>query len=268
MEKQEGKLMEAKSTADSLLKVSGEFTQRTGSEQEKMQRLYELQMELLPRLGVQWNMHQTVFLRRQSLSRLIYYHELYQRIVDVPGVICEFGVQWGAGLSTLISLRGMLEPFNHSRMIYGFDTFEGFPHVDEKDGGFSAKSDYATTDHYQEILEEILLLQESCSPLSHLKKFELVKGDASETAPQWMEKNPHAIVAMAIFDMDLYRPTRDVLLKIMPRLTKGSLLVFDEVNCRHFPGETEAVAEVIGLNNLKLRRFPHQPYCAWAVFGE
>jgi hypothetical protein len=96
----------------------------------------------------------------------------------------------------------------------------------------------------------------------------LIKGDASETIDGWLENNQHAIVAMVIFDMDVYKPTRDVLKKIIPRLTKGSLLVFDELNCPHFPGETRAVDEIIGLNNLSLRRFPHQPYCSWAVFGE
>jgi UDP-galactopyranose mutase len=84
----------------------------------------------------------------------------------------------------------------------------------------------------------------------------------------WLEKNPHAIVSMAIFDMDVYKPTKDVLEKIIPRLTKGSLLVFDELNCQHFPGETTAVQEVLGLNNLTLQRHPHQSYCAWAVYGE
>jgi Macrocin-O-methyltransferase (TylF) len=262
--------MEQKIVADPLVKLSGEFTMRSNAEQMSVERLYEIQMEMLPRLnqGPQWNLHQTVFLRRQSLSRLIYYYELYQKIIDVPGVICEFGVQWGATLSTLINLRGMFEPFNHSRTIYGFDTFEGFVQIDEKDGGFSAAGDYSTTANYYEVLEEILHLQESFSPIPHMKKFELVRGDASHTVPEWLERNPHAIVAMAILDMDVYRPTRDVLTKLIPRLTKGSLLVFDELNCRHFPGETEALAEVIGLNNLKLHRFPHQPFCAWAIYGE
>jgi hypothetical protein len=253
---------------ESLVKLSGEFTMQNSNERERIQRLSELQSVLLPRIGAQWNVHQSLFLRRQSLSRLLYFYELYQKIIEVPGVICEFGVQWGAGLSTLINLRGMLEPFNHSRTIYGFDTFEGFPSVDEKDGGLSAIGDYATLENYEKILEEVLLIQESFSPIPHLKKFDLVKGDASETVPVWLKNNPHAIIAMAILDMDLYKPTKDVLAHIMPRLTRGSVLVFDEVNCRHFPGETEALNEVIGLNNLKLRRFPHQPFCAWAVYGE
>ena len=260
--------MDQHTTIGSLIKLSGELTMQSNTERDNLQRLFEIQMDILPRFGPQWNLHQTVFLRRQSLSRLIYYYELYKKIINVPGVICEFGVQWGAALSTLINLRGMLEPFNHSRIVYGFDTFEGFSQVDEKVGGYSAKGDYSTTERYCELLEGIIELQESFSPLPHIRKFELIKGDASETFPKWLEKNPHAIVAMAILDMDVYKPTRDVLQAILPRLVKGSVLVFDELNCGHFPGETEAVAEVLGLNNLRLQRFPHQPFCAWAVYGE
>ena len=50
----------------------------------------------------------------------------------MPGCILEFGVQWGAGLPQLISLRGIYEPYNYSRHIYGFDTFEGFVNTSEK----------------------------------------------------------------------------------------------------------------------------------------
>jgi hypothetical protein len=67
--------------------------------------------------------------------------------------------------------------------------------------------------------------------------------------------------------MDIYRPTKAALEMILPRLTKGSMLVFDELNCEFFPGETQALAEVLGLGNLRLERFPHQPFCAFAEFG-
>jgi hypothetical protein len=122
--------------------------------------------------------------------------------------------------------------------------------------------------NYEVTLDEILSIHEMFCPISHIKKYELIKGDASQTFVTWLENNPHAIVSMAIFDMDVYKPTKDVLQKIIPRLTKGSLLVFDELNCQHFPGETTAVQEVLGLNNLKLHRHPHQSYCAWAIYGE
>ncbi len=251
-----------------LTKVAGEFTSQSSDEQVHNKQLLELSSLLLPTYGNQWNLHNLVTLKRQSLSRILYYNELYKKIVEIPGVICEFGVQWGATLAQLINFRGIYEPFNHSRKIFGFDTFEGFPVIDEKDGGFSNVGDYAITQNYEETLDKILTLHEGFSPISHVKKFELIKGDASLTIDNWLENNPHAVVAMAIFDMDIYRPTKAVLEKIVPRLTKGSILVFDELSCPHFPGETRALDEVIGINKLSLRRFPHQPYCAWAVFGE
>jgi hypothetical protein len=249
-------------------RVAREFTQRAVDEHVRDQELFALARTLLPQYGMHWNVHGVAVLKRQSLSRVLYYADLYRQVVGVPGVICEFGVQWGATLSLLINLRGMYEPFNHSRTIVGFDTFTGFGRIDARDGALPSVGDYTTPRGYEKTLERLLELQESFCPLPHLRKFELVKGDASKTCPAWLERNPHAIVAMAILDMDVYRPTRDVLRAILPRLTRGSLLVFDELSCAHLPGETAAVQEVLGLNRLTLRRSPHQPHCAWAVYGE
>jgi hypothetical protein len=258
----------ADSNALATQKLKGEFTQQSNNEIDANARLYELAMGLMPGFGNQWNLHGVVTLKRQTLSRIFYYQHLYQQLVGVPGVVCEFGVQWGATLATLINLRGMYEPFNHSRKIVGFDTFEGFPSVDPLDGTKAKVGDYAVSSEYEKTLEQLLSLHESFCPMPHIKKFELVKGDASKSIEPWLEANPHAIIGMAIFDMDIYQPNKVVLEKILPRLTKGSILVFDELNCEHFPGETRAVQEVLGLGNLRLRHFPHQPYCAYAIYGD
>jgi hypothetical protein len=249
-----------------LAKIKGEFTQRSHGEAAADQRLKELADLNRDAFGPQWNHHSTVFLKRQVLSRLIYQDMLYRKIVNVPGVICEFGVQWGATMAALINLRGIHEPFNHSRTIHGFDTFEGFVGVSAEDGAAPAEGDYATSKGYEALLEEILTLQESFSPLPHMKKFELIKGDVTTTLPRWIDTNKHAIISMAIFDMDVYEPTKAAIACVVPRLTRGSLLVFDELNCRHFPGETQAVIEGLGLGKLRLERFPHQPFCAFAVY--
>lgn len=235
-------------------------------EQMASQQLLKHTIDLLPKYGPDWNRHAQVTVSRQSLSRVLYYDELYRSIVRVPGVICEFGVQWGATMSTLINLRGIYEPYNHGRRICGFDTFTGFLRVDERDGAYASVGDYSTGEDHLQVLEDILTLQESQSPIAHIKKFELIAGDAAATVDGWLERNPHAVIAMAIFDMDVYAPTRAVLSKILPRLTRGSLLVFDELNHPRFPGETVAVREVLGLNNLALKCHPHQPFGAWAVF--
>jgi hypothetical protein len=252
----------------SHLRVNGEWVQSSSLERDSNRRLLEIAQVLLPDYGNNWNSHSVLTLRRQSISRILYYDDLYKKILNVPGVICEFGVRWGTTLAQLIAFRGIYEPYNHGRKIYGFDTFEGFSAIDEKDSGYSELGDYSVKPGHIEALEEILTIHESYSPLSHIKKFDLVKGDASLTVGPWLEANPHMIISMAIFDMDVYKPTRDVLELILPRLTKGSLLVFDELNQESHPGETRAVDEVLGLNNIRLRQNSNQPLCAWAVFGE
>jgi hypothetical protein len=135
-----------------------------------------------------------------------------------------------------------------------------------RDGHLARDGDYAVTPAFETVLEEILTLLEADSALSHIKKFELIKGDATVTVDTWLEANPHAIISMCIFDMDIYAPTKAVLEKIIPRLTKGSVLVFDELNYHAFPGETIAVNEVLGLNNIRLERSPLQAHCAWCVW--
>ena len=65
--------------------------------------------------------------------------------------------------------------------------------------------------------------------------------------------------------MDVYQPTKEVLLTIKNRLFKGSVLVFDELNDKDFPGETMALLEAIGLNNLELKSFHGESFGCWVV---
>ena len=204
---------------------------------------------------------------RLGITRILYYNEIYKKILDKPGVIIEFGVQYGMALSTLLKLRGVYEPYNHTREIIGFDTFTGFTNKlskEEKKLNWK-KGDYGVTRNFDKILERFLHLEESNSPLNWLKKFKLVKGDASKSFEKYLKDNPHTVIGMAIFDMDVYKPTRDVLEAIKPRLFKGSILVFDEFSCTSWPGETQAVDEVFGLSNLRFEHYPHQPNCAICV---
>ena len=243
----------------------GEKFLRTDSEIKKIDDLKTKHLNLIPRLGEGWNQHSLVTLRRQTLSRVLYYDWIYKKLVGKPGVICEFGVLWGAGLTTLLNLRGIYEPFNHQRKIYGFDTFSGFSNVSKKDGVGHKVGDYSTDAGYEKELEQISEIMESASPLSHIKKTFLVKGDASITIHDWLNTNPAIAIGLAIFDMDVYQPTRDVLEAIKSRLFKGSILVFDEFSCSSWPGETLALDEILGISNLHFEHFPHQPHCAICV---
>jgi hypothetical protein len=206
--------------------------------------------EILHNLGL--------FLSSKDLSRLLFFYEIYKQIVHSHGVILEFGVRWGQTLSLMAALRGIFEPFNRHRKIIGFDTFEGFRGLNDKDGKTCKCSDgsFSVPSGYEEYLENILSLQEKLNPLAHLKKFELVKGDATKTVPAYFKNHPETIISLAVFDFDIYAPTKTALAAVKPHLCKGAILVFDELCDDIFPGETVALREVFGLNNLKIQRMP------------
>ncbi|MNL50967.1 hypothetical protein D3C87_1740290 [compost metagenome] len=115
-------------------------------------------------------------------------------------------------------------------------------------------------------LEGILDFHAQNAPIPHKKKHELVKGDATVTLPDYLKDHPETIVALAYFDFDLYKPTRDCLEAILPHLTKGSVLAFDELNMSEFPGETIALREVLGLSRYAIRRDPSSPLTSYLVF--
>ena len=173
----------------------------------------------------------------------------------------EFGVRWGQNLALFESFRGTYEPYNHSRKIVGFDTFSGFPSVHSKDGDADIVSEGAlsVTKDYEKYLETVLDYHEKESPLSHIKKYQLVKGDATSTIVQYLSDNPETIIALAYFDLDLYEPTKKCLEKIKGHLTKGSIVGFDELNLHEFPGETLAFKEIFGLSNYRIIRSPLTP---------
>jgi len=208
-----------------------------------------------------------LFINRQNLSRILFMNEMYQRILDTHGVIIEFGVNWGQNLALFESMRGIYEPYNYNRKIVGFDTFEGFPSIDEKDG----KSDLAqvgelsTTKGYEVYLSKVLDYHETESPLMHMKKYELVKGDATITIDDYLNNHPETIIAFAYFDFDIYKPTKVCLEKIAKHLTKGSIIGFDELNCPGWPGETIAVREVLGLEKYKIIHSKYSPTGSYIV---
>lgn len=197
-----------------------------------------------------------LYLKRQELSKILFLNEIYSQIVHVHGVIFEFGVRWGQNLTTLNNLRGIYEPFNHSRKIVGFDTFEGFEGVSNKDGihDYNIKGAFGVSDDYQTHLNAVLQCHENECPLNHISKNSTVKGDASKTLELYLQDHPETIIAFAYFDFDIYKPTVECLNLIAPYLTKGSIIGFDELCDPGFPGETEALREVFGTTKWSIKR--------------
>jgi hypothetical protein len=206
----------------------------------------------------EWENNVPLFLSRQSFSRSLFLHEIYKKIISIQGVVMEFGVRWGRDLALFHTFRGMYEPYNHYRKIVGFDTFEGFPSVNSLDGDnpIVKVGAYNVTEGYEKYLNRLLDYHQSKSPLSHINKFEIVKGDATQTLPEYLERYPNTIIALAYFDMDIFEPTAKCLKLIEPYLVKGSIIGFDELGSEAFPGEAIAFRDFFGKKKIRLERFP------------
>ena len=240
--------------------IIGSTSREVGGKQQLAARLRTAAVpdnELLDNIGL--------FVTRQSLSRINFIQKLYGMIVPVHGVIMEFGVRWGQNMALFSNLRGIHEPFNYNRRVIGFDTFEGFPSVAGEDGDGVQVGDYAVTSNWKAELQGILEFHEQNAPIGHKTKFELVQGDATQTLPAWLKQHPETVIALAYFDFDIYTPTKACLEAILPYVTKGTVLAFDELNCPEFPGETVAVREVLGLSRHALRRDPSNPLTSYMV---
>ena len=103
------------------------------------------------------------------------------------------------------------------------------------------------------------------SPISHIKKYQLIKGDATIEIGKFLKDNPETIIALAYFDLDIYEPTKICLEAIKEYLTKGSVIGFDELNLHDFPGETVALKEVFGLDRYRITRSPYSSNQSYIV---
>lgn len=207
------------------------------------------------------------YVRRQNLTRFLALHEIFKRVLPIKGSIVECGVFRGFGTMTWAKLSAIHEPVNLTRRIYGFDSFAGFPNISEEDKAeFSShvKQGDLYADSYDEILE-LADINDSTRFLGHVPKVNLIKGDAVKTIPKFINENPHLLVSLLFMDFDLYEPTKVALENFIPRMPKGSIVAFDELDNPLWPGETSAMLDVCGANSLKIERLEFDPYIGFAV---
>jgi len=219
-------------------------------------------------------LHFTKYARRQELARFMVQYELFKKVQNIKGSIVECGVHLGGGLLAWAKIAETLEPYNFLRKIFGFDTFSGFPSISKKDifpdkSTNSENKKVARKGHLKpahNTLAEMQMCIENFNSnrlLNHQEKIILVKGNAVATIPKFIKTNPHLLVSLLYLDFDLYEATKVAMKSFIPRMPKGSIIAFDELNDQKWPGETIALLESLNINNFKLQSFPFEPHISW-----
>lgn len=209
----------------------------------------------------------TKYIRSQDIAHFLARYEIFKKIMNVQGSIIECGVLHGAGLMSFAHFSAIFEPISHSRKIIGFDTFAGFPELTKEDeksiSEFAKKGEFAA-DSYAD-LQRCISLYDAHRYISHIPKVELIRGDVVETIPKYIEDNPQLMVSLLYLDMDLYKPTKVALENFIPRMPKGAVIAFDELYSKHFPGETKALLDTIGIRDLQIEKFSFTNYKSYVV---
>jgi len=209
----------------------------------------------------------TKYVPRQNLTDFLAKYEIFKKIINVQGSIIECGVFKGYGLMTWANLSSIFEPYNHQRKIIGFDTFNGIPNLSEEDKTSISENCYegALNSNAYDDLTKCINIYDMNRALPHINKVFLHRGDITETVPKFIEENPHIVVSLLYLDAVVYEPTKTALQHIVPRMPKGSIIVFDELNAELWPGETIAVDKELGISNLEIKRLPFASFLSYAI---
>jgi hypothetical protein len=208
----------------------------------------------------------TKYVRRQHLKRFLALYEVFKLALPVKGSIVECGVFRGFGLMAWAKLSAMLEPENLTRRIYGFDTFAGFPSIGQNDQSpfTNAQRGDLSSDSYEE-LQQLISEYDRDRFLGHIPKVTLVRGDICRAVPEFAAAHPHLVVSLLYLDADMYEPTKIALETFLPRMPKGAVIAFDELDNPAWPGETIAAIDAVGMGKMRLRRMEWDPYVAFAA---
>lgn len=205
-----------------------------------------------------------LYATRQIMTWFLARYEIFKLALDVPGDIIECGVGWGGGLMWWAQLSAIFAPTHHRASIVGFDsfgTYEQFAVITPEDG--DGWQDYAFH-HDLAHLQEAIACYDLNRALNHIPRVKLVKGNACETMPQYLEENPHTIVKILSLDYDVFLPSKVALETFVSRMPKGAIIVFDQLGASQWRGEGLAVLQTLGFHNLELKCFPWEPAISYA----
>ncbi len=151
------------------------------------------------------------------------------------GIVLEMGVFDGGSINRISRIMWKQDS---TRQIYGLDSFKGL------------EESWSSTDHYRRFDVG------GIAPKGIDPRIRLIHGRVEEVLEQFLQKEKPKF-SLLHFDMDLYGPTKFALTKLLPFLSPGTLILFDELF--GYPGwefgEYKALNELIPTSNYRYLAF-------------
>ena len=180
------------------------------------------------------------------IGKMIAHYELFKLSSKIPGCIIECGVFKGA---SLIRFATFLKLLKSNKKIIAFDTFG--KHTTTKISSDHKRRKILLSHGKEAISEKQLMNILKRKGLE--KNIQLIKGDITETVPNYLKLNPKLKISLLNLDVDFYEPSMSILKNFYPKLSKGGILMLDDYGI--WDGETTAVNEYFTGKKIKIRKF-------------
>lgn len=150
---------------------------------------------------------------------------IYNSISHLCGDIFEFGVYKGATLALWLQLKKLHEPHSNTKIV-GFDFFNCSDTLNSLNGDNKILMTQVLSRATENDLD-MNTIQQKCDSILDDSTI-LIKGDASKTSKDFIDKNPGARIKLLYLDMDVAEPTFNVLNNLWDKVVIGGKIVFDE----------------------------------------
>ena len=211
-----------------------------------------------------------LFLRGSLLARIIAISEVYQKIIDIPGVVLDIGTWRGQTAVICENLRAIYEPLHLNRRIVCLDTFEGYKGFSEEDKATTLHKDgtYAVGgEDYAKYLSDLLVLHEKSNAMGNVHgKHKVIKGDCRITLPKFFDDYPNEVISLAFFDVNAYEPTKVAFKNVWERLVPGGIVAFWQLTRDCIPAEGKFYSEeILGLHSHHIHRCKTYPGLCYLI---
>lgn len=183
---------------------------------------------------------------RNVFNKLYMRTYLYDMVKHLNGDIVECGVFKGSGLFTWLKLIDLYQP-NSIKKVIGFDFF-GQEFVDTLVNDIDRNTMKQVFTRDDKLITDDISLEGITNKIASAgfkqSKFDLIKGDITQTSVEYMKERPGFRISLLYLDMDLEKPTLDALEAFWDRIVPGGIVVFDEY-AYHSWSESNAVDKFI-----------------------
>jgi hypothetical protein len=190
------------------------------------------------------------------IGKMIAHYELFKMSSKIPGCIIECGVFKGA---SLIRFATFLKLLKSNKKIIAFDTFG--KHTTTKISSDHKRRKILLSHGKEAISEKQLMNILKRKGLE--KNIQLIKGDITETVPNYLKLNPKLKISLLNLDVDFYEPSMSILKNFYPKLSKGGILMLDDYGV--WDGETMAVDEYFASKKIKIRNHMFSPTPSYVI---